>query len=353
MRRAKKGGDLDKANALTKQLRQTSSIDRFDPDYRRLRYVRYADDFLLGFVGTKEEAEVIRDRLAEFLGQELKLTLSMEKTLVTHATNDKANFLGYEVTVTKDNSFVSPTNGKRMTNGCIRFMMPKSVVQKYRSEYSRNGKVVHRTELLNDDEYTIVQRYQSVLRGIYNYYCMATNVGRPNRMGFIKLILETSLTKTLACKRKCRVSEIYRQHRKLMPGTPAFLRFETERPGKDPLVATFGGISFVKKSEGMGAIDFDHDVAWFKGFNPRSEAVQRLLAEKCELCGGDGPLEAHHVRKLADLNRPGRGPMPEWKKLMHSRKRKTLMVCEGCHDSIHSGRHDGISLRSSLESRVQ
>lgn len=76
--------------------------------------------------------------------------------------------------------------------------MPSKVVSKYRNLYSKGGKVIHRTELLADTDYTILQRYQAVLAGVYNFYCMATNVAK--RMQPVKRILETSLLKTLASK---------------------------------------------------------------------------------------------------------------------------------------------------------
>ena len=110
---------------------------------------RYADDFLLGFVGPKDEAEEIRERLGEFLEQQLKLTLSVEKTLITHAADDKAKFLGYEITVTREGNLISE-DGRRATNGRIALLMPRKVVHKYRDRYSKKGKIIHRTELITE-----------------------------------------------------------------------------------------------------------------------------------------------------------------------------------------------------------
>lgn len=341
---ARRKRDFEEVERVSKQRRQLPTVDYFDPAYRRLRYIRYADDFLLGFVGPKKEAEEIRDRLEEFLSTKLKLTLSKEKTLITHAADEKAKFLGYEITVTRSTNLIAE-NGKRHANGNIALLMPRSVALKYRERFSRNGKVVHRAELLNDNDYTIVQRYQSVLRGLYNYYCMAVNVGQKTRMNRVQWILQISLTKTLAHKHKCRVSEIHRKYQKVIPGLPRIIQATVDRPDKGPLTATFGGISFVRKPEGMGATDFSFERAWFYKASYRSEAVQRLLAERCELCDGEGPLQAHHVRKLADLNQPGRRPTAIWKQIMIARQRKTLMVCLDCHKAIHAGQYDGPSLQ--------
>jgi hypothetical protein len=92
----------------------------------------------------------------------------------------------------------------------------------------------------------------------------------------------------------------------------------------------------------MGVADSSLKLAWNKPGNKRTEVVQRLLAAKCELCGAeDVPLEIHHIRKLADLDKPGQRPKPAWARAMSAMRRKTLAVCEGCHDDIHNGRYDG------------
>jgi Type II intron maturase len=221
--------------------------------------------------------------------------------------------------------------------------MPRCVVLKQRERFSRNGKVIHRKELTSDSAYTIIQRYQSILQGIYNFYCMATNVAR--RMGSIKWILETSLTKTLARKFQVKTSRIRKKYQVVIQDGKVqrrILQVVVKRPGKEPLVAVFGGFPLERKAEGMGVVDIDLQRAWMMPGDKRSEVVQRLLAQKCELCGEkDVPLEIHHVRKLADLDKPGRRPKPLWAKIMSARKRKTLAVCEGCHDDIHTGRYDG------------
>jgi group II intron reverse transcriptase/maturase len=340
-RNAKDRQDLDEAKRLRRELRLVMSVAPVDPDYRRLRYIRYADDFLLGFVGPRDEANDIRQRIGEFLGQQLKLTLSAEKTLITHAVDGEARFLGYEIKVARQESLIAD-DGRRATNGCIQFRMPHKVVTKYRSLFSNKGKVTHRTELKNDSDYSIIQKYQSVLRGLYNYYCMAVNVSK--RMGYIENILRTSLLKTLACKFKSKVSRMVRKYQVVTPEGKR-LRVVVRRPNKEPLTADYGGFPLVRIPEGQGVGHFDFELAWRTGTNKRSEVVLRLLAGKCELCEAGGPLQVHHIRALADIDRPGRRPKADWEKIMSARKRKTLVVCRECHGRIHAGLHDGPKLR--------
>jgi len=351
--RARRRADIDEIKRLEQARRAIPSTDPQDPSYRRLRYVRYADDFLLGFAGPKKEAEQIRGRIGVFLQDELKLTLSAEKTVVTHATTDQANFLGYEIGSMRCDTRLD-ARGRRSVNGGIQLRMPRRVIEAVRAKYSRAGKISHRAELEADADHTIVNRYQSVLRGIYNYYCMASNVSRG--MAAIRFYLEMSLTKTLAHKHKCSVSTIYGKYQR-RDTSPMSLEILTPRPDKSPLIATFGGIPFERKPEGYSSpANFDIHAWWYAPGHNRSEAVARLLAGRCEIesCGKEGPLEAHHIRKLADIDTPGRTPKPEWARIMIARRRKQLMVCPECHRGITYGRHDGpTTRRSSLESRVR
>jgi len=174
-----------------------------------------------------------------------------------------------------------------------------------------------------------------------HYFCLATNVSR--RMATIKWVLETSLTKTLASKFGCRVSTLYRRYR-VSVLEHRMLRVILRRADKEPLVATFGGFALERNPEGMGMRDFAFNAAWFKPGDKRSEVVQRLRADRCELCEAEGSVEVHHIRKLADIDRAGRRPKADWEKIMAARRRKTLVVCKSCHDDIHAGRYDGPAL---------
>lgn len=338
---ARKRKDSKEAQRLWKTVMSTPTMDTRDPNYRRLRYIRYADDFLLGFAGPKEEAERIKGEIEDWLKTKLKLTLSQEKTLITHAESGKADFLGYEITTTRTNTALD-TQGRRL-GGVVSLHMPARVVGKIRREYSVGGKIVHKMDATNDSEYTILNRYQSILKGIYNYYCLATNVSR--RMQDIKRVLEVSLMKTLAVKSKTSVNKTYRR---LLVPTPGnrHLKLTVDRPGRLPLIATFGGFPLCRKKVGYQDIgEFNFNARWFREGTDRTEIVARLLADKCELCGQEAFLSAHHVRKLSDVDKPGRRPKSNGLRIMAARRRKSLMVCKSCHDGVHAGKYDGPSLR--------
>src|SRR5450755_3136087 len=155
--RARRRGDYAAARALRKQQHSLPSVDPQDPGYRRLRYVRYADDILLGFTGPKAEAEEIKRRLAQFLHDDLKLELSETKTLITHARTNRARFLGYEITTQHDDRTI--TNGRRAVNGVTRLRVPVDVIKAKCSRYTHGGKPANRSELMNEPDHTIINRF--------------------------------------------------------------------------------------------------------------------------------------------------------------------------------------------------
>jgi len=176
VRYLRRTGRPAEAEALRPLMRSLPFNDTHDPHYRRLRYIRYADDFLLGFTGPKDEAEAIKRQIGEFLGTTLKLELSASKTLVTHGRTQAARFLGYEVVVQQSDT-KRDANGRRSANGIIGLRVPADVIHAKKAPYMRGGKPHHRGVLLHDSPFSIVSQYQSEFRGIANYYQLARNRG--------------------------------------------------------------------------------------------------------------------------------------------------------------------------------
>jgi len=329
--RARKRGDHAAVRELRKQQRRLPTSDPNDPGYRRLRYVRYADDTLLGFTGPRSEAEQIKRRLAQFLRDRLKLELSETKTLITHARTRVARFLGYEITVQHDDRKI--TAGRRALNGVIRLSVPKEVIATKCARYMQRGKAQRRPELMNAQDHAIVSRYGAEYRGIVQYYLLAGDVYRLNRLHWV---METSLLKTLAGKHGSTVTKMARKHaatiqtphgpRKCMQAIDD--RGETNKPS----VATFGGIPLRQQRTAVL-----RDRVPVREAPRRKQLIHRLLAGQCELCGQLEKVRVHQIRKLADLDKPG-SPHPEWAQIMARRRRTTLVVCEGCYATIHPRR---------------
>jgi len=324
-------GNMEVAKALKQQAMQLPSVDTNDPDFRRLKYIRYADDFLLGFIGPKAEAEHIKEEIGIFLRDMLKLEMSEAKTLVTHARTEAAHFLGYEIHTLQEDS-QRGRDKRRSLNGKIGLRVPKKVVEEKCQKYMRNGKPKHRPELMKDSDFTILSTYQAEYRGIVEYYRMAYNLTSLDKL---KWIMERSLVMTLAAKFKTTVSNIYRKYQATLETkgkTYKGLQVVRERPGKKPLVATWGGISLVWT---LKAQLNDQPQLVYSG---RTELVERLLAHECEWCGSTKDVQVHHIRALKDLNEHKGREKPEWMKLMAARRRKTMVVCLKCHQDITAGR---------------
>jgi len=328
-----KQGHKEKAAKLRKQLHAMPSVDSNDPDYRRLRYIRYADDWLLGFCGPRNEAEEIKQELGQYLRETLKLELSEAKTLITHARTETARFLGYEIETIQEDQLRNK-KGHRTINGKIGLKVPRDVIKDKMKRYMRNGKAIHLAIRLHHTDFSIVEKYQQEYRGLVEYYRFAYNLHQFNHLRYI---MEQSLTKTLAHKLKISVPKVYKRYKAVLEtpnGSRKGLKVVIEREGKKPLIATWGGISLKWRVDGV--LDDNPPIVW----NQRTEIVERLLADRCELCGATGNCEVHHIRALKDLKRKGRSEKPLWVQIMAARQRKTLVVCKSCHYDIHAGRID-------------
>jgi group II intron reverse transcriptase/maturase len=329
--RLRNKGYMKEAKEVKQKALQMPSMETKDPNFRRLKYVRYADDFLLGFSGPKEEAEAIKEEIGAFLQEELKLELSKAKTLVTHARTEAAKFLGYEVhTIHEDSQ--RGMDKRRSLNGKIGLRVPRKVIEEKCQQYMSNGKARHKAEKLEDSDFTILETYQAEYRGIVEYYRLAYNLTSLTKL---RQVMEMSLTMTLASKFKTSVPKIYRKYRakfvkdgKVHRG----LQVVRNRPGKKPLVAQWGGISLAWDIRAK--LNDQPQKIW----NGRTEIEKRLLAHECEYCGDTKDIQVHHIRGLKDLNRHKGREKPEWVKLMAARRRKTMVVCRPCHEDITYGR---------------
>ena len=335
----RKHGNKEEAKGLRKQFQAMPSIDTEDPNYRRLRYVRYADDFLLGFIGPRSEAEEIKKEIGRFLQEELKLELSEAKTLITNARSEKARFLGYEISVSQadekrhKDTRKNGTIRRRSINGRAKLTIPKDVRDAYSQKYMRDGKAIHRSELENESVFDIITKYQLEFRGIANYYKLASNM---HTLKYLKWVLEISLTKTLAMKLKISVNQVYEKYQAEIEKngkTYKGLRVIVPREGKDPLMATWGGIPLIWDMKAT----LEDRPKQLHG-NNRSELEKRLLARECEHCGAADHIEVHHIHALKDLQKYTGREKPEWVKAMAARRRKTLVLCRTCHQDVTYGR---------------
>lgn len=324
--------------ANRKMLLSMPNRDPYDKSYRRIQYVRYADDFLVAVIGSKQEAEEIKQDIKSFLKTQLDLDLSAEKTLITNATKP-AKFLSYELSVVRDSRITTTETGakKRTLNGMIMLKMPSSVVREKLLSYEaikiinqRNKKEIwkpkHRTKLLHLDAVEIFLTYNAEIRGLYSYYKLAYNVSYLHKFAHN---MKYSLVKTLAGKYKTTGTDIFRKFKK--DGIFG-IEYSTKK-GKKFLPFYDQGFTKATKADINNKVDILPNT---KKYADYVGVVKRLLAEECEWCGASNvPVEVHHIRKVKDLKGKKR-----WEKVMIARKRKTMTLCLSCHDDLHAGKLD-------------
>lgn len=309
------------------------SGDEMDGSYRRLKYIRYADDFILGIIGSKEDALRIKEDIKSFLSESLALELSEEKTLITH-TGKSAKFLGYEITVTRNNHQRRDVQGRlRRTYGKrVRLNVSMATLRDKLLEYGameiklRNGKEVWkpkcRSGLIFNDDLEILDRYNRETVGFCNYYLIANNCVVLHNFRYI---MEYSMYKTFAGKYRSTVRKINKKYRLNKLFT---VKYEQKGAIKS---RTFYKTSFKRRTTAFnGSCDIEpYSIADVS----RTNLTDRLKAEKCELCGATGKLIMHHVRNLKDLK-----GKESWERLMSARKRKTIALCPSCHRLRHLGK---------------
>ena len=341
-RRARAKGQLGEARRLRKMYTRLPSRLPNDPDFKRIWYVRYADDFLIGYIGTKKEAEDITGKVGEFL-KSIRLEMSEEKTVITHARTEKARFLGYEINLMKADDQAAtitehPVAGRhtrRTLTQQIFFSVPEDVIAKWLAKVEEGNSIATRRELLNLRDYDIISTYEVELQGLINYYCRAHNQRQLQRLRFR---WKESLTHTLANKHHMSLTHVRQKYERFYNvKKEKLIGVEIPREHKKPVVAIFGKKP-IQRQKGTRLKDEIQTI-----YVNRNGLIDRLLADICEVCGKAGsPLQGHHIRKLKDLKKHWRGKeKPAWVQRMIEIRRKSLFVCKECHQEIHAGRYDG------------
>ncbi|MFI3164634.1 MAG: reverse transcriptase domain-containing protein [Rikenellaceae bacterium] len=343
MNRIKNAKDEQERGSWSKQLqlirKSYNAIprgDEMDENYRRLKYVRYADDFICGVIGSKKNAEQIKEDIKDFLMNKLQLELSDEKTLITHSEKS-AKFLGYEIDIRKSNETKRSSNGRlrRAFNKTVRLKIGKDVLKKKLLSYNvldiriHNGKEQWKPKtrpmLSMNEDLEILSQYNQEIRGLHNYYSIAVNCSILHQF---KYIMEYSMYKTFAQKYRTKVPKICEKYKR----NGIFTVIYQTKSGKFK-ERTFYNESFTRQdSVSMSNVDVVPNIAMY---NTTTSLIDRLQSEKCELCGSKGELVMHHVRKLGELK-----GKTKWEKHMIARRRKTVAVCKSCHQRIHAGTLD-------------
>nr|WP_278335870.1 reverse transcriptase/maturase family protein [Petroclostridium xylanilyticum] len=294
---------------------------------KNIAFVRYADDFLIAVRGNKEDCIKIKEQLREFLNDELKLTLSDEKTLITHSS-EKGRCLGYDISVRRNQQISTNSLGhkKRQRNGTVELLVPLEKIEKFmfdkviiRQSKAKKFHPIHRKGWLYLPDQEILERYNAEIRGILNYYHLANNY---NKLNYFQYLMEYSCLATLAGKHNSSISKVIDKYKS---GKGWAIKYKTEK-GKTREKR------IVKLQDCKGFCD-DNIVRHIYSVNTNATIRARLQAGVREHCGSRGKsnYEVHHVSSVKGLE-----GNKLWEQIMKIKNRKTLVVCEDCHKAIHS-----------------
>lgn len=326
---------IKQIKAFEKERTTISNGIEMDSDYRRMKYVRYADDFLIGVIGSKADSQKVKEDITRFLSENLKLELSDEKTLITH-TEKSAKFLGYEIYVRKSNLTKRDSLGRmvRAFNKKVYLKLPMDTIKKKLVDSNmmelryHNGKEQWKpkcfSQSINNDDLEILEKYNSMIRGFYNYYSIANNC---SILSHYRYIMQYSMYKTFAGKYKTTVGKIAKRY---VQNGIFTVRYENSK--KVIKTRIFYNEGFKRKTPNFSEVVDKIPTIYHTN---TTSLIDRLKAEKCELCGSEGALIMHHVRKLKNLE--GKKP---WERLMIARRRKTIALCKSCHQRTHWGKID-------------
>jgi len=331
---------VDEKKERAKALKQMRAEQRKLParpvhehSFKSLQYTRYADDFIIGVIGSRKDAERIKNDLAQFLKEKLGLTLSAEKTIITN-TKKRARFLGYDITVSRSQDIKRKKDGSRcrVYSGVVKLYVPHkkwaSKLQEYKAISIRKDaitgkehwKAMHRGKLINLTDIEILSKYNSEIRGFYNFYSIAYNASTINKFSSL---MKYSMLKTFGAKYRSQVAKIKARYVKNGNFTVSYM---TTKGAKE---AVYYNKGFRKQEKPLhGQVDM---LETHKKYDKPNSLATRIRAKVCELCEGRvEDVEIHQVKRLKDLT-----GQSEWEVNMRKRRRKTLAVCSQCHSVIH------------------
>lgn len=335
-RLSEKGEDPKRIKDLKCKLRLLPVSNPGDPNFRRLWYTRYADDFLIGVVGPKTDATWIRERARQFLHEELRLDLNLEKTLITNAQED-ARYLGFLVSskISRRHGTVRSNHGKqyrRQVGGAqttLKAPIPDILAKLAEVGIAdfKDGTARGKPKWWNIlDHPQILDRYNAIWRGLYNYYRCADNIAKLNG---IQYVIQDSIVRTLAMKFKISRKQVYQRF-----GVDLVASF---RKGEKTYTRRFARMSF-RLQDRMFAVNspnLERVQLWY------AKSTRSRLGLPCAVCGSADLVQMHHLKHIRKMGQQVKG----FNKLLQAVNRKQIPLCKSCHVAVHNGSYDGKSLK--------
>ena len=310
------------------------SGDPFDRGYKRLTYCRYADDFVVGIIGSKEDAQAVFTEIKQFVEEQLLLNIATDKSGI-HFGKDGIVYLGYILRMESDGKVVKVKRGNRYVTTRTMAGIPKLRVPPDRAQaFCQNHwygnwtrkQSWHKPAWTARSDVEIILAYNAELRGLANYYSLADDV--KYKLSPLAWMWKESLLKTLAAKHKTTMGKITQRLRKGHD-----LIYEYQVKGKSKALKVYSMKDLQRTPKTWLHVDIKAMPNAILMLT-RNELVKRINADRCEYCGKEeGYFEVHHVKKLKDVQ-----GKELWERVMIAMRRKTLVLCIECHDQLHSGK---------------
>lgn len=349
--------DPTKKKEILKQLKEAQKIKFQIPSYnfheirKKFIYIRYADDWILGFSGPLRQAQMLKEEIGDFLNITLKLQLSEEKTKITNIRHKPVDFLGYTILIqadykktkkmfirAKDKTGKWQISIRRTTSGKYQVLPNKN---RLLTNMGRRGFCQGTTYYpigirawSNLNEFQIVQKYNSIFMGLIQHYKLCSNLHVLNRISYI---LQYSCAKTLATRLKITMPQVFSKYGKELKIT---VKVTKDKDGE----TTTRSIEFCTLAHWKEKYSKSLDNP---GLLPNYDPFKLVtfwrtkfkLVSFCCICGATENIEMHHTKSIKKLGKKVVG----FNKILQQINRKQIPVCKSCHNKITMGRYDSIN----------
>jgi len=334
----KKEKDRKKKQKLVKQRLKVYSKDIYDPNFRRLYYVRYVDDWVILVAGSFKEAKVIRDQVSNKL-KSLGLTLNLEKTHVTSLRNGKCRFLGIDFFIRKnDDKHHKPTTLVKKNNTTIKQRFAPRIIlyapileliiklkDKGFMKRSRLGEFfpIGKSNCIPLTHPQIINYFNSRIRGILNYYSCVHN---RNELWSIVRFLNYSCALTLA--RKYKLKSLAKTFKRFGRD----LKFINEK-GKEYKIFRPDNLRMLPENERF-RVNENTNIDQLLSQSWSNSLTLTQFDEPCAICGTLDNIEIHHMRTVKDVRVKTR-TYTQW---VGAFRRKSMPLCKEHHHLLHAGK---------------
>ncbi len=303
-----------------------------------IKYVRFADDWVIGINGPFRLTTKILTYIQKYLKEELALTLSPEKTKITCLHRGTFSFLGYDIFIPRNRPITKVKGIIRRGNSLLRLEPSIDKIQKslknsgFITTLGKGYRPTSKKSITTLEDHVIVSYFRSVWLGLYNYYSGSTN---RTLLLYIQFLLIRSCAMTLGHKHRKSSKYMFDKYGKN-------LNFNiSEKKTLDTKL--LGSVSFPILNIGkLSTRKWNINENFKDPFSQKINKISRSnLLKNCLLCKSKIDIEMHHVKHIRKRGKKYIG----FHEQMSLINRKQIPVCRECHNMIHTGQYDGISLK--------